>query len=48
MSKQPARIVFLDATTYGDMSLDLFTDSWNCTVHQVTDPAETSERIAHS
>ena len=46
MSKQPARIVFLDAATYGDMSLERFTDSWNCTVHQVTHPADTSQRIA--
>jgi glycerate dehydrogenase len=46
MSKQPPRIVFLDAATYGDMSLEPFTDRWNCTVHQVTHPAETSERIA--
>ena len=46
MSKQQLRTVFLDAATYGDMSLELFTDSWNCTVHQVTDRAETSERLA--
>jgi glycerate dehydrogenase len=46
MSKQQPRIVILDAATYGDMSLELFTDSWNCTVHQVTNPAETRARIA--
>ena len=46
MSKPQPRIVFLDAATYGDTSLKLFTDSWSCTVHQVTRPAETSQRIA--
>ena len=46
MSKQQPRIVILDAATYGDMSLELFTDRWNCTVHKVTDPAETEERLA--
>lgn len=44
-ASQPS-IVFLDAATYGDMSLKLFTDPWNCTVHQVTSPAETIDRIA--
>ena len=46
MSKPQPRIVILDAATYGDMSLELFTESWNCAVHQVTAPAETIERIA--
>ena len=46
MSDQQPRIVFLDATTYGDVSLQLFTASWNCTVHQVTNPADTIQRIA--
>jgi glycerate dehydrogenase len=46
MSEQQPTIVFLDAATYGDMPLKLFTDTWNCTVHQVTAPAETIERIA--
>jgi len=46
MSEQQPRIVFLDAATYGDMPLKLFTDTWNCTVHRVTAPAETIERIA--
>ena len=46
MSKPEPRIVFLDAATYGDTSLELFTKTWNCTVHQVTSPAETIERIA--
>lgn len=46
MSTEQPRIVFLDAATYGDTSLELFTETWNCTVHQVTNPAETIERIA--
>lgn len=46
MSDHQPRIVFLDATTYGDVSLQLFTARWNCTVHQVTDPADTIQRIA--
>ena len=46
MSTEQSRIVILDAATYGDTSLELFTETWNCTVHQVTTPAETIERIA--
>jgi glycerate dehydrogenase len=46
MSTEQSRIVFLDAATYGDTSLELFTETWNCMVHQVTKPAETIERIA--
>jgi glycerate dehydrogenase len=46
MSTEQSSIVFLDAATYGDTSLELFTETWNCTVHQVTRPAETIERIA--
>ena len=46
MSSAQTKIVFLDAATYGDISLDLFTRNWHCTVHQVTRPSETNERIA--
>lgn len=46
MSKPQTRIVFLDAATYGDLSLTAFTDTWDCTVHQVTAPAETIQRLA--
>ncbi|MGH7888776.1 MAG: D-2-hydroxyacid dehydrogenase, partial [Candidatus Binatia bacterium] len=46
MSKRQPSIVFLDAATYGDMSLELFTNTWNCTMHEVTTPNETIERIA--
>jgi glycerate dehydrogenase len=38
-------IVFLDAATYGDVSLERFTEQWDCTVHQVTRPAETIGRL---
>ncbi len=46
MSERQPKIVFLDAATYGDTSLQLFTDRWDCTVHQVTNPADTIQRIA--
>ena len=39
------RIVLLDASTYGDVSLTRFTESWDCTVHEVTRPAETIGRL---
>ena len=40
------KIVFLDVATYGDVSLGLFNDIWNCTIHPVTRPTETIARIA--
>ena len=46
MSHQRTRVVFLDAATYGDVSLKRFTDRWDCTVHQVTTSNETMARIA--
>lgn len=46
MSKQQPRIVFLDAATYGDVSLQRFADLWECTIHQVTRPHETIQRLA--
>ena len=46
MSTQKPRIVFLDAATYGDVSLHSFSDRWDCTVHQVTRPVDTIQRIA--
>lgn len=45
MSAEPTKIVFLDAATFGDVSLERFTASWNCTVHQVTDPDQTLPRL---
>ena len=46
MSEPQTRIVFLDAATFGDMALQSFTGMWDCTVHQVTAPAETAQRLA--
>ena len=46
MTAAEPRIVFLDAATYGDISLKRFTDAWNCTIHQVTSSAETIQRLA--
>jgi glycerate dehydrogenase len=46
MSHQRTRVVFLDAATYGDVSLERFTARWDCTVHQVTTSNETIARIA--
>jgi glycerate dehydrogenase len=46
MSHQRTRVVFLDAVTYGDVSLKRFTDSWDCMVYQVTTSNETIARIA--
>jgi len=46
MSAGPTRIVFLDAATYGDISLQSFTANWDCTIHQVTRPEETIARLA--
>jgi glycerate dehydrogenase len=39
------KIVFLDAATYGDISLQRFIDRWDCTIHQVTHPSETCQRL---
>jgi glycerate dehydrogenase len=41
-----ARIVFLDARTYGDTSLARFTSRWRCTVYDVTQSAQTGARLA--
>jgi glycerate dehydrogenase len=46
MSTEPPRIVFLDAATYGDISLKRFTDEWNSTIYQVTRADETVQRLA--
>jgi glycerate dehydrogenase len=46
MSTEPPRIVFLDAATYGDISLERFTDKWDCTVHRITGAKETVARLA--
>ena len=46
MTAERARIVFLDAATYGDISLERFTKIWDCTIHQVTSRGETISRLA--
>ncbi|HXK27258.1 MAG TPA: D-2-hydroxyacid dehydrogenase [Candidatus Binatia bacterium] len=46
MSRRQTRVVFLDAATYGDVFLEQFTARWDCTVHQVTNPDETIQRLA--
>ncbi len=46
MSTEPPRIVFLDAATYGDTPLAGFTERWQCTVHNLTQPSQTSRRLA--
>jgi glycerate dehydrogenase len=43
MSRQ--KIVLLDAATYGDVSLRVLSDRWDCTIHQVTTPAEVNQRL---
>ncbi len=44
MTARP-RIVILDAATFGDVSLGSFTDRWDCTIHQVTSPADLCARL---
>jgi glycerate dehydrogenase len=45
MSGSQLRIVFLDAATFGDASLEHFTHEWNCTVHPLTQAAEVRQCI---
>ncbi|HEY7165458.1 MAG TPA: D-2-hydroxyacid dehydrogenase [Candidatus Binatia bacterium] len=46
MNPAEPRIVFLDAATYGDASLRVFTERWPCTIHELTAPAEVAARLA--
>ncbi len=39
------KIVFLDAATYGDISLQRFNERWDCTIHQNSSPSETCRRL---
>jgi len=39
------RVVFLDAATFGDASLERFTTNWDCAVHRFTAPAELAQRL---
>ena len=40
------KIVFLDAATFGDVSLERFRDIGDCKIYQVTKPSETIGRLA--
>ena len=46
MTPPQAKIVFLDAATYGDVSLAHFTALWDCTIHQTTKANQTAQRLA--
>lgn len=39
------RVVFLDALTFGDVSLERFTTGWECAVHRFTSPQELPQRL---
>ncbi len=45
MKKSPFRLVFLDAATFGDVSLGSFTSHWDCTLHGTSTPAEVVNRL---
>jgi glycerate dehydrogenase len=45
MNLNNLRLVFLDAATFGDVSLDRFTRQWNCTIHRLTAPTEVMARL---
>ena len=36
----------MDAATYGDISLQRFTNLWDCTIHEATPPQETVQRLS--
>lgn len=38
-------IVFLDAATYGDVSLEPFASQWDCTIYPVTSPTDLRGRL---
>ncbi len=45
MSRTEFRIVFLDATTFGDVAYERFTANWDCVFHNLSTPAEVPERL---
>ena len=45
MSGSQLHVVFLDAATFGDVSLDRFTAQWDCAIHAVTAPPEVAPRL---
>ncbi|MBI2360828.1 MAG: D-2-hydroxyacid dehydrogenase [Deltaproteobacteria bacterium] len=38
-------IVFLDASTFGDVSLKRFGENWKCVIHKLTAPTEVAQRL---
>src|SRR4051794_40430540 len=45
MAAAAPQVVFLDAMTFGDVSLRRLTETWDCTVHALTAPEEVLQRI---
>ncbi|MGH7773180.1 MAG: D-2-hydroxyacid dehydrogenase [Candidatus Binatia bacterium] len=45
MGQNDLRLVFFDAATLGDVSLEPLTARWDCTIHEFTTPAEVIERL---
>ena len=45
MSPSGFRLVFLDAATFGDVSLERFRTRWECVIHQFSAPEEVPERL---
>jgi len=45
MAEVQPRVVFLDAMTFGDVSLERLTKTWECAVHALTAPDEILQRI---
>jgi glycerate dehydrogenase len=46
MNGSPFRVAFLDAHTFGGLSLERFTRRWDTVVHGATSPSEVVERVA--
>ncbi len=45
MGSPACRVVFLDAMTFGDVSLDRFVMQWDCLVYPLSSPAEVGQRL---
>ncbi len=45
MGQSDFRLVFLDAATFGDVSLERFNARWDCTIHALTAPTEVLPRL---
>ncbi len=45
MNPTRPRLVFLDAATFGDTSLDRFKTHWDCTIHRLSSPDEVAKRL---